>query len=170
MSLLLIDNPQTTLGVFVNKPVTIDHVVVSEVVPEQRSAYPQSISIMEHAPRVSGRAEWLDEEFRQAYMEAAVEQGIAWQIRANRRGRDWSQADLARMLDTQQSAISRLEDPEVGGHTLDTLIKVAHAFDCALSVKLIPYSQLAYEADRLTNDSMYAKPFCDERKIFGDPA
>ncbi|MDF4215333.1 hypothetical protein, partial [Bacillus amyloliquefaciens] len=28
-------------------------------------------------------AKWIDEEYRQGYLEASLEQGIAWQIRAN---------------------------------------------------------------------------------------
>ena len=74
-------------------------------------------------------------------MEAHVEQAIAWQIRVNRDERGLSQADLAVRMGTQQSAVSRLEDPDGRGVRLSTLMKVAHAFDCALLVRLVPYSE-----------------------------
>src|SRR5690554_2415184 len=91
--------------------------------------------ILDRASSLSSKPEWVDAEYRQAYAEAAIEQGIAWQIRANREARNLSQTELAKKIGTRQSAVSRLEDPEHGGHTIPTLLKLAHAFDCALSVK-----------------------------------
>lgn len=105
------------------------------------------------------RPEWKDREYREAYMEAAVEQGVAWQIRINRQKRGLSQKALASAIGTQQSGVSRLEDPEYGGHSLETLVNIAKAFDCALAVKFISYSQLASEANRLTEGEQYAYPF-----------
>jgi len=111
---------------------------------------------------LSGKPEWADPQYRQAYAEAAVEQGIAWQIRANREARGLSQRQLAQRIDTHQSAVSRLEDPEHGGHTLPTLLKLAHAFDCALLVKFVPYSQLALESEHLGPTDLYAVPYAAE--------
>ncbi len=105
---------------------------------------------------------WGDSEYRQAYLLASIEQGIAWQIRINRKKRGLSQEKLAEMLDTQQSAISRLEDPEYGSHSLDTLVTIANAFDCALSVKFIPFSQLAIESADLSQDALYAESYENE--------
>ena len=110
-------------------------------------------------PALDRRPDWKDREYREAYMEAAVEQGVAWQIRINRQKRGLSQKSLASVIGTQQSAVSRLEDPEYGGHSLETLVQVAKAFDCALAVKFISYSQLASEAERLTEGEQYACPF-----------
>jgi hypothetical protein len=63
------------------------------------------------------------------------------------------------MLGTSQSAISRLEDPEYGGYSLPMLLKVAHAFDCALLVKLIPFSTLARESVSLSPDELFAPSY-----------
>lgn len=95
-------------------------------------------------------------------MEASVEQGIAWQIRANRKARGLTQLDLAQALDTNQSAISRLEDPEYGGHSLDTLIKLANSFECALSVRFISYAQLAADSIDLSEKRLVAKKFNED--------
>lgn len=105
---------------------------------------------------------WRDPEYRKAYLTASIEQGLAWQIRANRKARDLSQEELARLLGTQQSAVSRLEDPEYGAHSLDTLISIANVFDCALSVRFIPYSALARESEDLSPEALFAAPFSDE--------
>lgn len=91
-----------------------------------------------------------------------MEQGIAWQIRANREGRGLSQRQLAERIDTHQSAVSRLEDPEHGGHTLPTLLKLAQAFDCALLVKFVPYSHLVWESRHLGPADLYAASYTEE--------
>lgn len=114
------------------------------------------------ASPLSTREHWNDREYREAYMEAAVEQGIAWQIKINRKLRGMSQKELASAIGTRQSAISRLEDPEYGAHSLETLIDVAKAFDCALLVKFVSYSDLAYESEHLSEQDQYAIPYSHE--------
>ena len=102
---------------------------------------------------------WKDREFREAYADAAVEQGIAWQVRVNREVRGWTQRDLAERVDTGQSAISRIEDPEYGSYSLPMLQKIAHAFDCALIVKFAAYSVLARESVSLSPKDLVAKGY-----------
>jgi transcriptional regulator with XRE-family HTH domain len=108
---------------------------------------------------LSTRPQWRDKEYRQAYMEAAIEQGVAWQVKINRKFRGLSQKQLATAIGTQQSAISRLEDPEYGAHSLETLTEIAQAFDCALLVKFISYSDLAKESEMLSETDQYAVPY-----------
>ena len=73
---------------------------------------------------------------------AAAEDGwffaqIADQVVEQRRARDLSQADLAALVGTTQSAIARLES---GGRPprIDTLLRIAEALDCELVVELRP--------------------------------
>lgn len=107
---------------------------------------------------------WENVEERSAYMEATVEQDIAWQIKINRERRGLSQADLGGMIETKQSAISRLEDPSYGSHSIPMLVKIANAFDCALLVKLIPFTRLAQESKDVTEDALYVQGY-DEEKL-----
>ena len=62
---------------------------------------------------------------------------IAGQVAERRRALGLSQAELARVCGTTQSAIARLES---GGRPprIDTLLKLAHALDCELIVELRP--------------------------------
>ncbi|HEY7561914.1 MAG TPA: helix-turn-helix transcriptional regulator [Gaiellaceae bacterium] len=62
---------------------------------------------------------------------------IAGQVAERRRAMGLSQADLAKVCGTTQSAIARLE---AGGRPprIDTLLKLAHALDCELVVELRP--------------------------------
>jgi ribosome-binding protein aMBF1 (putative translation factor) len=62
---------------------------------------------------------------------------IAAQVADRRRELGLSQAELAEICGTTQSAIARLES---GGRPprIDTLLKLAHALDCELRVELRP--------------------------------
>ncbi|MCX5959717.1 MAG: helix-turn-helix transcriptional regulator [Cyanobacteria bacterium] len=111
---------------------------------------------------LSLKPQWCDQEYREAYLEASIEQGIAWQIKINRQKRGLTQRDLANILNTKQSAISRLEDPEHGAYNLKTLVEIAKAFDCALSIKYIPYSRLAEESYLLSEEDQFALPYSAE--------
>ena len=62
---------------------------------------------------------------------------IAEQVAEERRSRGLSQAELAELTGTTQSAIARLES---GGRPprIDTLLRIANALDCELDVRLRP--------------------------------
>ena len=62
---------------------------------------------------------------------------IAAQVADRRRALDLSQAELADLVGTTQSAIARLES---GGRPprIDTLLRIADALDCELTVELRP--------------------------------
>jgi transcriptional regulator with XRE-family HTH domain len=68
-------------------------------------------------------------------MTEAIKTWIARQVRALREQRDWSQGDLARESGKKQSNISRIEDPDYGQLTLQTLFDLAAAFDLPLLVQ-----------------------------------
>jgi transcriptional regulator with XRE-family HTH domain len=53
-----------------------------------------------------------------------------------------TQAQLAEKIDSDQNAVSRIENLRYGKQTLTTLKKVAAAFDVALVVRFVPFSQL----------------------------
>ena len=122
----------------------------------------QEVSQVKQVNPLSKYPKWGDAEYRRAYLLASIEQGIAWQIKTNRTARALSQADLADALGVEQSAVSQLEDPAYGGHTVDTLIKLAEAFDCALSLKFVPFSALARDGRDLSPQALYAAPYSEE--------
>lgn len=106
--------------------------------------------------------EWADVEYRRAYMEASVHQDLAWQIKMNRELRHLKQDELAAQIDSGQSAVSRIENPEYEGRSIPMLLKIAHAFNCALRVKFIPYSKLVEETSDTSDQALYAAPFTEE--------
>lgn len=74
---------------------------------------------------------------RHEMMATVIGLTLAWQIRALRHRRGWSQEDVARRMGTTQTAIARLENPKlVLRSTMKTLMKVAAVFDVALVCRL----------------------------------
>lgn len=56
-----------------------------------------------------------------------------------------TQQELASLVGTRQSVISRLENADYGGHTQKMLQKIAHAVHCSVSIEFVPQNgQCAY--------------------------
>ncbi len=76
------------------------------------------------------RLESLKEEREKAY--------IAGQIYNLRTQAGLTQAQLAKLVGTTQSVISRLEDADYDGHSLNMLRRIASALHCRVEVRLFP--------------------------------
>jgi len=63
---------------------------------------------------------------------------IAGQIYNLRTQAGLSQAQLAKLIGTTQSVISRLEDADYNGHSLNMLQRIASALHCRVEVRLVP--------------------------------
>lgn len=96
---------------------------------------------------------------RQRFVESHSAKAIAFQIRAMRRTRDWSQEDLAVASGMTQNMISRLESPEYGRSSVTTLRRIAAAFDVALAVRFVAFSELAEWVATLSPDRMDVRSF-----------
>lgn len=137
-------------------------------IPERAPAFQPPVSY-QTLPAIAVRQDWLDDEYREAYMEASVEQNIAWQIKFNRQSRNIDQRQLAKLIGTRQSAISRMEDPSYGRLNLKSIVKIANALKCAVTVKLISYSELAEQTQLFSKESTIVKSFEEElHLIHGD--
>jgi transcriptional regulator with XRE-family HTH domain len=79
---------------------------------------------------------------RVRFVESNLSKNLAFQIRALRDRKDWSQGELGKRVEMTQNAISRLENPFYGKATLTTLKRIAAAFDVALVVRFVPFGQL----------------------------
>ena len=63
---------------------------------------------------------------------------IAGQIYDLRTQAGPSQAQLAKLVGTTQSVISRLEDADYSGHSFNMLRRIASALHCKVEVRLVP--------------------------------
>lgn len=85
-----------------------------------------------------------DPEYRKAFVASQINIGIPFQLRAMLRNRPgWTQTTLAQQTGMLQPRISGLMTPGKVRPNIETLRRIAEAFDCALLVKFVPFSELA---------------------------
>ncbi len=77
--------------------------------------------------------------YRDAFVEENVRTGIAYQIRALREARGLTQKRFAEILGKPPSVLSRIEDPDYGKLSVQTLLEVAAALDVALLVQYVNF-------------------------------
>lgn len=100
--------------------------------------------------------------YRDAYVEEHVKTSLPFQIRALREQREWSQADLGAKTGMRQNAISRLEKSNYGSLSVNTLIRLASAFDVALMIKFVPFRKLLDEFSDLSTEALEVPSFDNE--------
>jgi transcriptional regulator with XRE-family HTH domain len=104
-----------------------------------------------------------NKEYREALAVEHVNTTLAIQIRKMRESRNWNQDDLAGLLGKHQETISQWENPDYGRHTITTLKSLAAAFDVALLVKFIPFSELVRDMLSLSEVRLSPPSFSEER-------
>ena len=81
-----------------------------------------------------------DPQLQQMYDEATVNAHVAQLIYDARTSVGLSQTELAKLTDTTQSVISRLEDADYEGHFLSMLSRIAQALGREVKIDLVPIS------------------------------
>ena len=80
--------------------------------------------------------------YRRAFVTSHLSTTIAAQIQTMREERGWTQRELAKATGMKQSRISVLEDPSNTSLSVNTLRRIAEAFDVALDVRFVSFSSL----------------------------
>ena len=80
--------------------------------------------------------------YRDGYTEAQLSIEVPFQIRALRKARGWTQAQLAERCGIPQARISHIEQPGRDPLSLRTLYRLSAAFDVGLLVQFVPFSEL----------------------------
>ena len=83
-----------------------------------------------------------NKEYRDGYTEAQLSIEVPFQIRAIRKARGWTQAQLAERSGIPQARISHIEQPGRDPLSLRTLYRLAAAFDVGLLVQFVSFSEL----------------------------
>jgi transcriptional regulator with XRE-family HTH domain len=79
---------------------------------------------------------WSEEFIGQLVDDEVRNEYVADRVRTRIADRGWSQAELGNKMGKPQSVVSRIEDPDYGKLTLQTLFEVAAAFKLPLSVDI----------------------------------
>lgn len=82
------------------------------------------------------KEEFKDKEFEKSFHRSIEKGRIALEIAYHREKANLSQEDLAKLVKSSQSAISRLENPDYKGYSLRVLRRIADAFGLELYVSL----------------------------------
>jgi transcriptional regulator with XRE-family HTH domain len=101
-------------------------------------------------------------QYRRAYVESFFNTRLAAQIKLLREARGYSQEQLAGALNTQQSAISKLENGSYSNWTVKTLRRVARAFDVALQVRFISFGEVLADIDEFSKTTLLKPSFHDD--------
>jgi transcriptional regulator with XRE-family HTH domain len=101
--------------------------------------------------------------YRDAFVESHLSTNIAAQIYSMRAARKWTQEELAAVARMAQARISVMEDPSYRRFTLSTLKRLASAFDVALVVRFVPFSQLLEWSTSLTPERLAVPSYDGDR-------
>jgi transcriptional regulator with XRE-family HTH domain len=110
-----------------------------------------------------------NKEYRDSFVAEYIFSRIPLKIRAMRDRRKMSQKELGEAAGVKQEWISKLEDPSYGKLTIKTLLKLAAAFDCGLSIDFVPFSQILNGATRLAPSSFDVPSFNEDGALEREP-
>jgi transcriptional regulator with XRE-family HTH domain len=106
-----------------------------------------------------------EKEYREAFVEEFISVNLPFQIRELREQRGWTQAELAKRAKMKQSAVSRMENPDSGKPNLQTLLRLAAAFDVALSIRFDSYTNLLTRMEDLSPNALRVPSFDEDQGL-----
>ena len=106
-----------------------------------------------------------DSDYRHAYCDEFLNSFIATQIKILREQRGWTQETLAKFARLHQSQISEMEDASYSSWTLNTLRKLAEAFDLTLSVSFETFGKRIKDIISLERERLERSSFEDDEFV-----
>ena len=104
-----------------------------------------------------------NKEYRDAHVESMTRNWFSYQIRLLREDRGWSQKYLAEKMGIHQSTIARWEHPNYEGTSLQSLLRLAAAFDVAFIAQFVSFDELLERRKDLSPDAMRVPSYVSER-------
>lgn len=95
-----------------------------------------------------------DEEYRHEFVGSQIRIRLPAQIREMRLSRGWTQMELGERAEMRQARICALERLGYENFSLTTLRRLAVAFDVALKVRFVPFSELVDNAVHPEHDDL----------------
>jgi transcriptional regulator with XRE-family HTH domain len=106
-----------------------------------------------------------DKAYSEAFVEAEIATTVPFQIRAMRKERHWTQAELAAKANTHQKVISDFENPDIGPRTIESLRAIAAAFDVGLIVRFAPFSEMVDWSVRMSKRSHFVPSRTNDNRL-----
>jgi transcriptional regulator with XRE-family HTH domain len=103
--------------------------------------------------------------YREAYVEENVRTYVAYQIRALREQRGLTQKQFGELIGKPPSVISRIEDPDYGKLSMQTLLEVAAAFDVALLVQFAGFPEFILRMKDVAPEALSRESFSEAQFV-----
>jgi transcriptional regulator with XRE-family HTH domain len=100
--------------------------------------------------------------YRDAFVSGHISTTVSAQIAMLREENGWTQKQLADKAGMRQPRISALEDPNCENYEVDTLKRLASAFDVGLTVRFEPFSEIVSWASSVTDAKIAVPSFEDD--------
>src|SRR5487761_1337539 len=100
------------------------------------------------------RSEFQNAEYRHAYAEECVNTMIATQIKVLREEREMTQSALADRAGMAQPRLSVMENADYSNWSINTLKRLARAFDVAISVKFETFSNVIMDFEGMNRENL----------------
>jgi len=107
-----------------------------------------------------------DKSYRHAYADESLNISIATQIKVLREQRTLRQKDLAALAAMKQSMISRYENVNYSSWSINTLKKLAEAFDVVLDVRFKSFGDLVTLTQGFSRESLQVPSFDKDPYFF----
>jgi len=110
--------------------------------------------------------ELRDYDYAEGYAEALLNAHIAMQIKVLREQQGMKQAELASLMGTGQTVISRIENVNYSSWSIRTLKKIARALKLRLNVSFESFGSLPDEMGALTRENLERVPHDQDPQIW----
>jgi transcriptional regulator with XRE-family HTH domain len=107
-----------------------------------------------------------DEETRYIYADSIVNAFVSAQINSLREDRELSQQQLAELIGTKQSGVSRLEKADYSTWKIETLRKLARVFGVRLRISFDEFATLPPEIRGFSKHKLCPRSFAND-PVFG---
>jgi hypothetical protein len=110
------------------------------------------------SPRSVRLAQRMDSKaYRHSYVASHTRQFLARQMREFRGGQ--AQTEFGNKIGKQQTVVSRLEDPNYGKWTLQTLFDVARSLDVAVLVRFVDFPTFLRSTRDMSDTAAHPAPY-----------
>jgi transcriptional regulator with XRE-family HTH domain len=109
--------------------------------------------------------EFRNPEYRHFYADECLNTMIATQIKVLREQRNMTQGQLAEDTGMRQPRIPLLEDANYSNWTINTLRRIARAFDVALSVHFESFSKVVQDFENMNRENLQRPDFAHDSQF-----